>query len=93
MNFSGELRGILDKDGKLRVWPAKPEKKKLAVQFVSEKFEFEKDYTEKEVNEIIKSAITFGDHQLLRRELCDRKLLARTPNGIKYWKIKLPGTE
>lgn len=88
MNYEIELRGILDKDGKLRVWPAKPEKKQLAVKFVSEKFEFDRDYTEREVNEILKSWNTFGDHQLLRRELCDRKFLARTPNGNRYWRVR-----
>ena len=82
------LRGFLDKDFKLKVWPSKPEKKRLALAYLAEKFEAERIYSEKEVNEIIKSNHTFNDHPLLRRELFDRGFLDRTPNGMKYWKKK-----
>ena len=32
----------------------------------------------------------FGDHALLRRELCDMGLLSRTPNGSVYRRIERP---
>jgi hypothetical protein len=83
------LKGFLDKDYKLKVWPSKPEKKKLALAYLAEKFETDRIYSEKEVNEIIKTCHSFNDHPLLRRELYDRGFLDRTPDGMKYWKKKI----
>lgn len=87
-NFSTELKGFLDKNMKLKVWPSKPDKKQLAMEYLAAKFEFDKEYKEKEVSEIIRNNHTFNDHPMLRRELINRKLLARTANGSKYWKLK-----
>jgi hypothetical protein len=88
MDFESELRGFLDENLKLKVWPSKPEKKQLAVEYLASKFEFDKEYMEKEISEIIKQNHTFNDHPMLRRELVNRKLLERTPNGAKYWRSK-----
>jgi hypothetical protein len=79
---------FLDKEQRLKVWPSKPDKKQLAVSFLAEKFEYDKEYSEMEVNQIINSSHSFKNHQLLRRELCDRGFLSRTPNGAKYWREK-----
>lgn len=48
-------------------------------------FEFNKNYTEKEVNTIIKrfNEDTAG----LRRDLVDAKMLARESDGSRYWKV------
>jgi hypothetical protein len=43
-------------------------------------------YSERQVNDILQAWHSFGDHSLLRRELCDRGLLARDTSGIRYWK-------
>jgi len=88
MDYLNTLKGFLDKEYKLKVWPSKPAMKELAVAYLAEKFESDKIYTEKEVNEVIIQKHTFGDHQLLRRELCDRRFLERTPDGMKYWMKK-----
>jgi len=87
-DFVNELKGFLDDDLKLKVWPSKPDKKQLAVEYLASKFEFDKDYMEKEVSEIIRQNHTFNDHPMLRRELVDRRLLERTTNGAKYWRPK-----
>lgn len=76
---------FLDEDGKIKVWPAKQEKKLAVLNFLRTKFEEDRFYTEKEVNEIIKEWHTFGDFFLLRRELINRKLIYRTTDGSKYW--------
>ncbi|ANW99868.1 hypothetical protein CSTERTH_12930 [Thermoclostridium stercorarium subsp. thermolacticum DSM 2910] len=58
---------------------ASKKKDKLRVlEFLSDKFEKGKIYTEKGVNEIIKEAHTFNDAPLLRRELYDNGFLDRT---------------
>jgi len=87
-DFISGLKGFLDEELKLKVWPSKPEKKQLAMEYIAAKFEFDKEYAEKEVSEIIKANLTFNDHPMLRRELINRKLLGRTQNGAKYWKEK-----
>ena len=54
-------------------------------------FTQDKDYTEKEVNEVIKNWQTGADifincdFMMLRRWLVDVKLLGRNPNGSCYW--------
>jgi hypothetical protein len=87
-DFETELKGLLDDELKLRVWPSKPNKKQLAMEYIASKFEFDREYQEKEVSEIIKMYHSFNDHPMLRRELINRKLLDRTPNGAKYWRVK-----
>ena len=47
-----------------------------------------KALSEKEVNEVLKAAHSFGDHALLRRSLIDHKLARRTANGKTYQRIE-----
>ena len=82
------IERFLDEDKKIKLWPAKRELKAEVLKYLSEKFETGVIYTEKEVNEIIKSWHTFGDFFLLRRELIDMKYLLRTRDGLQYWKEK-----
>lgn len=58
----------------------------MALGFLAAKFEAGREYSEKEVNEILNQNHTFGDPAMLRRELYMKKLLDRTPDGGKYWK-------
>ena len=82
------LKGFLDKDSKLKSWPSRKhrEKQLLALDFLAAKFETGREYSEKEVNEILNQNHTFCDPAMLRRELYMKKLLDRTPDGGKYWK-------
>ena len=84
MEITKDLKGFFDNDGKLKVWPGKPDKKEAVIKWLADKFEAGREYSEKEVNEIIKLNNSIGDHPLLRRELCDRGYLNRLPNGSKY---------
>lgn len=89
MNFDiNELNGFLDGNLKLKVWPSKPAKKQAAMEYLASKFEYDREYAEKEVSEIIKANHTFNDHPMLRRELINRRLLERTPNGAVYRKVR-----
>ncbi|MCI0405369.1 MAG: DUF2087 domain-containing protein [candidate division Zixibacteria bacterium] len=82
------LKGFLDKDSKLKSWPSRKhrEKQLLVLEFLADKFEAGREYSEKEVNEILNQHHTFGDPAMLRRELFMKKLLDRTPDGSRYWK-------
>ncbi len=85
MEIAKDLKGFFDKEGKLKVWPAKPDKKEAVIIWLARKFEEGREYSEKEVSAIINDNHSFSDHPLLRRELYDRGYLDRTPNGLKYW--------
>ncbi len=80
-----EIKTLLDDQGKIEIWPSKKEKKMKVLTFIASKFEQERKYTELEVNEILKSLHSFGDHVLLRRELYDKHFLNRTKDGRSYW--------
>ena len=67
-------------------WPKKPPDKKIVIEWLSTKFQFEKEYSEKEVNKIIKAHHSFNDIALLRRELISKRLLERKNDGSIYWK-------
>ena len=43
---------------------------------------------EEELNRLLRAAHLFGDHALLRRELCDRGLVARTKDGREYRRVE-----
>ena len=68
-------------------WPKKPSEKEIVIQFLSNKFEYDKKYSEKEVNKIIDKFHLFNDIALLRRELVSRKFLSRKDDGSEYWKV------
>ena len=69
-------------------WPKKQSDKTYIIEFLSSKFEFDKQYSEKDVNVIINRYHSFNDVPLLRRELISRRYLARKDDGSRYWKIK-----
>ena len=82
-----EVMRFLDEEGKIRVYPSKRKKKIYVLEFLIEKFEMNRKYSEKEINEIIDNSHTFNDICILRRELIDNKLLGRERDGSVYWRI------
>jgi len=79
---------LLNDQGKVTRWPAKYALKLEVIKYIGDKFEKGHTYNEKEVNNIINQWHTFGDYFIIRRGLVDYKLLARTKDGAKYWKIE-----
>jgi len=67
-------------------WPKKPSVKQMVINWLSNKFNGEIKYSEKEINEIIDRHHSFNDIALLRRELISRKFLSRKDDGSEYWK-------
>ena len=80
-----QLKNFLDTDGKLTSYPAKFKLKILSLFYLASKFEINKKYTEKEVNELLKLWHTFNDWAMLRRDLYDRNFLDREKNCSLYW--------
>ncbi len=69
-------------------WPKKPSDKEMVIKHLSTKFEYDKKYTEKEVNSIIDKFHLFEDISLLKRELVSMRMLFRKDDGSEYWKVK-----
>jgi hypothetical protein len=76
-----------DTRGRLVRWPTKLSVQRLAMWILWTLFDSKRRYTEKEVNEVLRAANTFGDHVLLRRELIDHKLLTRKSDCSEYRKL------
>ena len=94
MNILPELKGFLDKDSKLKVWSSRKNRDKqlLALEYLASKFAAGREYSEKEVNEILNQNHTFRDPAPLRRELFLKRLLNRTPDGSRYWRQEKIGS-
>lgn len=79
------LRDYLNPDGTIR---QVPDQKKIGpvLEYLIQNFEFDRTYTEREVNTIIKrfNEDTAG----LRRDLVDAGMLAREEDGSKYWRVR-----
>ncbi|WP_312197503.1 DUF2087 domain-containing protein [Anaerospora hongkongensis] len=80
---------FLDNYGKITQLSQKNKFRVATLRYLVEKFESNRDYTEKEVNEICNEWHTFGDYFLLRRELIDNGLLCRELNCYRYWKPQI----
>ena len=53
---------------------------------IAEQFEFDREYTGKEVDVILKE--NFDDYVSLRRSLIEYGFFNRTADGSKYWKLR-----
>jgi hypothetical protein len=81
-----DVSRLLDRQGRLARMPAR-DARQAALAYLASKFEHGRDYSEREVNEVLDAWHTFGDHTRLRRDLCDAGLLAREPDGRRYWRV------
>ena len=79
---------FFDREGKLLRYPSKRSLRVFVLERVGTAFEEGRDYTEKEVNAIIRERFAFSDVELIRRELFEAHMLGRLPDGSKYWKNK-----
>jgi hypothetical protein len=79
-----------DPHGRLATWPAKPALRAACLWVPWSKLPAAQSLTEDELNRIIRAAHLFGDHALLRRELCDAGLIARTRDGREYRRVERP---
>ena len=80
------MNKLINKSEGIVCWPKKPKDKQFTIEWLSPKFKFEKQYSEKEVNNIIEAHHSFNDIALLRRELISKRLLKRKDDGSIYWK-------
>ena len=79
------LKAHLYADGSLRQIPSQPAKLRVILAYLIQSFETEKDYSEREVNQVLRRF--HADIAGLRRDLVDANLLARESDGSRYWRV------
>ncbi len=79
------LKAHLNADGSIKQIPASP-KLQVILNYLVEFFEFDRNYTEKEVNTILRKYNE--DTAGLRRDLVEAGMLARESDGSRYWRVK-----
>lgn len=82
------LKNFLDAEGRLKSWPSKRSIQLIAFEYLAERFEFEAQLTELDVNSVLALAHTYKDNAMLRRGLIETGHLKRTPDGRTYWRPK-----
>jgi DNA-binding transcriptional ArsR family regulator len=83
------IRRFSDAQGRIKAFPVRRSDQIIMLEYLIERFEFERSYTEREVNEIIRAALSpvFDDYVTIRRELYSNKMLDRERDGSRYWRI------
>ena len=78
------LKNFLNADGSLKQIPPQGNKLMIVLNFIVDAFAFDTNYTEKEVNTILRRFHV--DTAAMRRYLVDNGLIARESNGTRYWR-------
>lgn len=77
-----------DAAGLFQRWPAKRGDQRLCLWVLWSRIEAGSVMTEKQVNQVLNALHGFGDHALLRRDLCELGLMKRTPDGREYRRVE-----
>jgi len=85
-NVRKVLKAYLNTDGTLKQIPTDSKKLLVILNFIVDAFSFDTNYTEKEVNTILRRFNP--DTAALRRYLVDHGFMARESDGSKYWRVK-----
>jgi hypothetical protein len=81
------LKNFLNADGSIKQIPPQGNKLLIVLNFIVDAFAFEANYTEKEVNTVLRRFHI--DTAALRRYLVDTGLMARESDGTRYWRVKI----
>lgn len=87
-SVSEKLSRYLDTEGRLKGWPSRRTDQLEALRYLVARLPDGAEWSERELNALLKALHTFGDWALLRRDLYDARLLDRSPDGRRYWKVK-----
>lgn len=84
MELTHILRNFLDLDGKLTAFPARRKMKLYCLFYLAQKIEAGREYTEREIGNLLLDWHTFADPATLRRELYDYHFLDCIRDGKTY---------
>lgn len=79
------LLRYLDDQGRVAQWPPTLGDQELVLFYLARYFEPDREYTEREINDVLKTWHTFGDWAMLRREMYDLDIFHREKDGSTYW--------
>ena len=68
MKRTAAIERLLDKQGRLRAWPARADLRDGVRSYLVDNFDLGHIYTEREVNDLLTGLHSFDDHALVRRE-------------------------
>lgn len=86
-SVSEKLSRYLDAEGRLKGWPSRRKDQLEALHYLLDRLPDGVEWSERELNGLLKGLHTFEDWALLRRDLYDARLLDRSPDGRRYWKV------
>lgn len=69
-------------------WPGKHSDRVTSLWVLWSRLEPKRVYSEGEINRALNAEHLFGDHALLRRDMCDLGLMTRTPDGREYRRVE-----
>jgi hypothetical protein len=86
------LRRFMDRENLLTAFPTRQRDQLAVLQYLADLFEYDRSYTEKEVNAIIRTRLNprYDDFVTLRRELYNFQFLGREKDGSRYWRLRRP---
>ncbi|MBB4577200.1 DUF2087 domain-containing protein [Rhizobium sp. MC63] len=79
-----------DEELRLMRWPSRRMDQITALWLLWSRIPAAREMPEKEVNALLRDRHLFGDHALLRRELCELGLMRRTRDGSVYRRVEQP---
>lgn len=77
-----------DEEGRLVRWPGKRGLQELCLWFLWSKIPADREFTERQISELLNTLHLFGDAAMLRRDLFDFGLVQRTRDGREYRRIE-----
>ncbi|KPL81421.1 DUF2087 domain-containing protein [Herpetosiphon geysericola] len=79
------IQRFFNREGRMVTWPSKHSDRIPVLEYLAGRFELGREYSEREVNELLKQH-TGSDVANLRRYLIDVKLFERDGTGSRYWR-------
>ncbi|MFD3164707.1 metalloregulator ArsR/SmtB family transcription factor [Herpetosiphon sp. NSE202] len=79
------IQRFFNREGRMVTWPSKHSDRIPVLEYLAGQFELGREYSEREVNELLKQH-TGSDVANLRRYLIDVKLFERDGTGSRYWR-------
>ncbi|MBX4897123.1 DUF2087 domain-containing protein [Rhizobium bangladeshense] len=79
-----------DEELRLMRWPSRRTDQITALWLLWSQIPSAREMSEKEVSALLRDRHLFGDHALLRRELCELGLMSRTRDGSVYRRVERP---
>lgn len=82
------VAAVFDAEGRMIRWPSKTSHQELCLWVLWAAIPSRRTFTEREISALIQARHLFGDHAILRRCMCNSRLLSRTLDGRDYRRIE-----